>query len=484
MKRITLLLIAALFAWACREAQDTRYFAPDVEFGEAEYATTAENGAVDVLLRFSRPAPVAFRIGLNFSGSLQEGLQFQAPHSLDIAAGATEAKVHIDLVNDEIWDEASWIGIAIAPGSRYTVNPDGNCTARVNVTKEIILPTLRLVSPENPVETNPFRAETLRFEIVADRAPKADVPLTMDFGGLVPGAGCEGPDEIVLPAGKDKVAFELSVPFLDESGCDRHTTLSLVQQKGVYIVASEAGSVDIHLSDPVVDFSPLWGVAALNNGTGYQIRQAIQGPDGVWTGNTAADYYISSEGSNYLRNFRNMYESSWNCLANTAGGNALRLTEFFPNYAYPAEIEILDYGAGSNTRHFSPCDSLMRFVLDPGETKKGDIVLPKPRTFIARTGVYAQWQEDLPGGKAWHLDSKATGGNLAASTHPALTGQLVVKLMRLEGRFDLGDRSQPLLFTAWFQCDSPDFMDGVDPAKFTVTPEDGLWKVSYKLWPR
>ena len=111
--------------------------------------------------------------------------------------------------------------------------------------------------------------------------------------------------------------------------------LSLVQQKGVYAVAEEGGSVDIHLYDPVVDFSPLWKTAALNNGTGYQLRQAIKTPEGEWSGNLAADLYVSSVGSNYLRNFRNMFDSSWSCRANSPGGNVLRLTEIFPKYGSP-----------------------------------------------------------------------------------------------------------------------------------------------------
>jgi hypothetical protein len=59
-----------------------------------------------------------------------------------------------------------------------------------------------------------------------------------------------------------------------------------------------------------------------------------------------------------------------------------------------------------------------------------------------------------------------------------------VVLEKLEGRFDLSDTNNALLFTAWFSCDSPYFMDGVDFETLGAIKEDGLWKVSYKLWPR
>jgi hypothetical protein len=213
---------------SCREAQDTRYFGPEIEFAEEAYAATAESGGADVALRFSRPAPAAFKLGLNFAGSLQEDVQFQvASHTLDIAAGATEAQFHIDLVNDEIWDEASWIDISIAPGDRYTVNPNGKCAARVNVTKSVILSTLRFAAAE-PVVTNPYRAETLHIEVTADRPPKADLPVVLDLGGLVPGTDCliDGGTAagFTFPAGADKAAFDLAILFKDESGCDRPWT--------------------------------------------------------------------------------------------------------------------------------------------------------------------------------------------------------------------------------------------------------------------
>ena len=256
--------------------------------------------------------------------------------------------------------------------------------------------------------------------------------------------------------------------------------VTLVPVKGKYAVGG-GGAVEIRLFDPVVDFSPLWQTAALNNGEGYQLRQAIKTPSGEWNGNLAADITVSSEGSNYLKNLRNMYSSTWACMANSPGANVLRLTEFLPDLLYPNDIIILDYGNSSNTRTFAPVDSLFRFVLDKGSTTEGDILLDSPRTFKAFTGPRAEWDGGTP--KAWIKDSQATKGDLFASTSPILTGRVEVTLVRLEGRFNLADATAPLLFTAWFRSDAPEFMRGVDTG-LAVTQEDGLWKVNYKLWPR
>ena len=132
----------------------------------------------------------------------------------------------------------------------------------------------------------------------------------------------------------------------------------------------------------------------------------------------------------------------------------------------------------------------MRFVLDPGETKKGSIHLDSPRTFVALIGSYAAWQDKSSGENAWVKDSRATKGDIFASTHPAITGRISVTLERLEGRFDLTDLTQPILVTAWLRSDSDMFMkadeaNGKTPATtYAVSQEDGLWKVDYKIWPR
>jgi hypothetical protein len=88
------------------------------------------------------------------------------------------------------------------------------------------------------------------------------------------------------------------------------------------------------------------------------------------------------------------------------------------------------------------------------------------------------------------MDSRATGGDIDASTHTALTGAISVTLVKLEGTFDFSNSSEPVLVTAWFESDSESFMkadsvNGKDPAStLGLTKEGGAWKVEYKLWPR
>ena len=495
MRRYIIFLAVLLSVSACRQAQDTRYFAPAVEFGSGQYAVSAGEGGLDVDIHLSRPATQALNIGLNIESSLEEGLQYQiASSTVAIAAGQQEASVHIGLVDDEIWVESAWIELILKPGERYTLDP-AKSVARVDITKVINMPIFRLIPPEDVVVTNPYLAETIGFQLEGDRDTDRNLEVELSFGDLVYGtdyriAGSDGP-VFTYPAGARSHVFEVEILKKDESGYDREAVLAVIPQRGKYSVDPDHGSVPVRLSDPVVDFKPLWRTAAANGGKGYQMRQAFLGADGTWIGNTTADMWVSSEGSNYLRTFRNMYDHpSFSCRANASVSQMFCLSDLFPNYVYPNATAILDYGNDQGHREFSPADSLMRFVLDPGETKKGSIHLDSPRTFVALIGSYAAWQDKSSGENAWVKDSRANKGDIFASTHPAITGRISVTLERLEGRFDLTDLTQPILVTAWLRSDSDQFMkadeaNGKTPATtYAVSQEDGLWKVDYKIWPR
>ena len=257
MRRSIILLTALLAAAACRQAEDTRYFAPAVQFGSDRYAVSAGDGGLDIDLHLSRPASQALHIGLNVSSSLEEGVQYRvASRTVDIAPGQQDATVHVDLLDDEIWVESAWIDLLLKPGERYTLDPEKNCSTRVDVSKAISIPIFRLVAPDEKVETNPYLAETLRFQLEADRATSADLEVVIGFGDLELGkdyrsAGSETAG-FIYPAGARSQTFEVEILKKDLSGYDREALLAVVPQKGSYSVDPDKASVPVHLSDPVV----------------------------------------------------------------------------------------------------------------------------------------------------------------------------------------------------------------------------------------
>ena len=483
MRRSFILLTALLAAAACRQAEDTRYFAPAVEFGSDRYAVGAGDGGVDIDLHLSRPATQAFSIGLNVSSSLEEGVQYRvASRSVDIAAGQQDATVRVDLVDDQIWVESSWIEVLLKPGERYTVDPAKKSTARVDISKTILMPIFRLVGPEDPVVTNPFLAETLSFRLEADRDAVTDLPVELSFGDFEYGkdyriVGSDVPG-FTFPAGARSYAFQVEILKKDRSGYDHQAALSIVPSQGKYTADPEQGSVTVRLYDPVVPLKPLWRTPALNDGAGYRWNQAIKTPSGDWEGNTTVDMWVSEEGSNYVGNRRSLWtHTSFSCPATASPSHVFRLTDLCPNLRYPAEVAIVDYGANESYRSFFPCDSLFRFVPDsPDNLNQGTLVMPSPRKIYAYIGDRVAW------GDVWKDDARKTGGDMAASTDPAVLGKVYVTLEKLEGTYDLDERV--LFVTAWFSSEDARFMQDVDLTRWAIAQEDGFWKVEYKLWPR
>ena len=489
-KNFFILIASALFFVSCRQEADSRYFAPAVEFASGQYELNLERQtSLEVEAVLSRPAAVAMEVRLVFGGTLREGVHYTASaQSVRFNAGASRARLTLNLLPDTIMDAESSITLAFVPGRDFTVSLERPYKTSVQVTKVFHTPILKLLSAQKAVTANPFLAEEIPMTLESHIPVQNDLTVHLASTGLVLGQdlyvkGAEAA-MLVLPAGRQKLDFTLQIAFKDESGYAGQGTLSLAPGEG-YEVSGSSGALSVTLGDPVVDFKSLLKTAALNGGTGYQIRQGMLLRSGEYDGNTTVDLGLSSPGSNYLRNFRNMYRHpGFSCMANAATSQLLRMSELFPGCLYPAPTAILDYGNDQSHRQFTPADSVFRFVPEPAQPLKGVIRLHKPRTFLARIGTYAQWQADVTGGKAWVVDSRANNGDISASTHPALTGTLSLTLEKVEGTYDFTGSSASIFLTAWWSSPSEQFMQGFDTEKFDVSQENGLWKVQYKLWPR
>lgn len=490
MRKIAYIItaLASLLLFSCRQQEDTRVFSPTVEFEGTEYTAAAEGSGLDIKLSLSKPASLDFTIGLSLSGDLEEGRQFfTESHELQVRKGDSSVSTRITFAEDEIWNDESEIKITLMPGLRYTVDPAGKCVASVKVTKALTIPVISIVCLDERTVTNPFLAETFHFSLESKMAPREDIMVKIKFGGYEAGKDflVNGSSDCLVPlaVGQMSTEFDLSIVRMDKSGIDETVVVGVEPVSGVYI-AAEGSPCEIRLSDPLVDFQYLKKTAALNGGEGHQIRQAIKSADGSWTGNTALDCIESSTGSNYIRSLRNIFRTQWLCNAVSPGSNALRISDFFPELAYPNEYTIADYSANSSGRQFSACDSLFRFVLDYDSTTQGTLTTAAPRTFHCYTAKRAAWEEGENPYKAWQQDSKQTGGIIDASTSPVLEEKITVVLEKLEGRFDLKNSSETMLFTAWLRSDDPRFMRGVDLETIGAVKDGDCWKVEYKLWPR
>ena len=492
MKKILLIFLFALFLLpSCKQEQDLRYIAPLAEFAAGQYAVDLEKTpSLDVEILLSRPVQEALTMEVNFFGTLEEGTQFSVPsHTVNVPAGASGANLHIDFTPDDIWTDEATLGLMLAPGTRYALSPEKNSETLIAVTKEVKGQILKLTASESSLEVNPYFPKSLTLTIEAAQVQNTDLVADLGFGGLIVGQDIliDGGTvtQITIPAGSLTASFQADIAARDQSGYESTGKISLLPKRGSYMIRAKESSLPIHIADPVVDFSKLLRTAALQSGEGYQVRQAFKTKENTWDGTTTVDLGVSSTGSNYLRNYRNMYNHpSFNCMANSATSQLLRMSDLFPNYLYPNPMAILDYGNDQGHREFTPADSVFRFVPLPDNPLKGSILLAKPRTFQAYIGSYEQWQDKSSGTNAWVLDSRATGGDISASTHPAITGTITLTLEKVEGTYDFTNRDEPVVLSAWFSSPSEQFMAGFDTEKYDVVQEGNCWKLTYKLWPR
>lgn len=489
-KYLLIFLFAIFFLPSCKQETDLRYIAPQVEFAAGQYDLDLEKGTyVDVFVELSRPASKALEMNLIFGGTLQEGVHYSASSDKVLfTVGASSAKIRLTMRPDAIMDAESTIDIMFEPGDYYAISPNLRYKTVVRVQKAFDKPILKLVSSENTVLSNPFLQETIPMAIESHIPVRSDLSVGLTTTGLALGADLlingTTTAELVIPAGQTRVEFNLRIAFKDQSGYAKDGRLSLSPGAG-YQISGSSGSLTIQLSDPVVDFSKLLKTAALQSGAGYQVRQAFKTRENAWDGSTTVDLGVSSTGSNYLRNYRNMYNHpSFSCMANSATSQLLRMSELFPNYLYPNPTAILDYGNDQGHREFSPADSVFRFVPLPDNPQKGTVLLKNPRSFLAYIGSYADWQDKSSGENAWIRDSRATNGMISASTHPAITGSITLVLEKVEGTYDFSNSNEPVVLSAWFSSPSDQLMAGFDKEKYAVEQENGLWKVQYKLWPR
>lgn len=487
--------VLALLSAACRPVEDLRYAAPCVSFERADYTVAAESGGADLFLVLDRPAKSELSVRLSVESTLEEGTQYTLPPlPLTIAAGSDRAPIHLSLNGEAILALESEITLSLQTGIDYGVDPYGAFRTCVRVTKEWSGPVLRFVAPTDKVTVQAFLTGSVACTVAVSEVQDTAMNFALSFGELVEGVDFTLNGDCVLPPGSSQTSFVLNVLRHDQGGLDRTDPIALVPQPGSYAVAAVGGDFSLRLVDPVPDFRKLLRTPALQNGSGFQVRQAIrtpagaESPEGGWDGNTTVDLGPSAEGSPYLRNYRNMYNHpSFVCMANSATSQWLRMSDLFPNRIYPSPVAILDYGNDQGHRQFSPADSVLRFCPNPDAPETGTVVLTRPRSFTAFVGSYADWQDRSAGNLAWVLDSRANGGDIFASTHPAITGTLSVTVERIEGTYDFNDADGMVRLSVWMRSSSDQFLMDGDAllTRYAIEQvEPGLWKLQYKLWPR
>lgn len=481
-----LLFVAIItIAFSCDKDSDNRVKLPIVSFESSQITINTDSGKYDLKLRLSTAASSNFSVKVDLSGTAVENEHFTvASKEITVAQGATEAIYPITILNDNIWDNNLTIKVTIAPSTSYVVDPQLSSQIEIKMTKEIVLPVISF-SDNTTIHTNPFNAEELTFTISSSEILKSntefiiesdsDLKIGDDF--LING---ESTNRVTIEKDSNSKEFKLAIKKKDIGGFNKDLKLNIVPvDPKRATISQDKGSVTIEVIDPLVDLSPMLRTSALLGGAGFQIYQQVKGTDGSWIGRVTLNSSSNTEKRNYLQTHKNMtFFAAFDCNGNTAGGDVLRLADMlsFEN----SDTVIADYGAGKTSRFFSPTDSLLRFVAEGKNIQKGVVTSPKQK-FTANLILKADWETGTNTNKQWHIDSKATGGDITKSTVPTFH-TMEIWLEKLEGTYDFTGDAE-IIFTAWFKSSSPYFMR-IMPANLDVKKDGDMYKVTYRYYPR
>ncbi|MDX9846234.1 MAG: hypothetical protein RBT74_04550 [Tenuifilaceae bacterium] len=482
------LLFAALFINSSCQKDEVEATPPVVSFETSQIAVnTDDNDFYNVKLRLSSPAHKDIAVKIDVSGTAVENEHFSLPaKEIPLVKGDTEGVLPITILNENIWDEELTIEVLIAPGTDYSIDPQLTNKIIVKLTKEIVLPEIGFASTAS-IQTNPFKAETIKIGLVANEVLTYDISLAVDFDGEL----TLGEDFLLNGAAENTITFaqgtstheiEITIAKVDEAGFNKNIglTLTAADPKKVAI-PQETNAMSLELVDPVVDLSAMLKTVALLGGEGYQIYQQIMDVNSLWNGKVLVNASVNPNNSNYLKSHRNLYfYDAFDCYGNTIGGDVLRLADML-RFA-TTDTTIADYGVGRTSRFFSPTDSLFRFVAESKDvTAKGSVTAPRQK-FTAKLILKEDWETGVNTEKQWHVDSKATGGVIENSTVPTFH-TVEVWLEKLEGTYDFTAVEPEIVFEAWYSSTSEFFMRSY-PEELDIVKDGDFYKVTYRLYPR
>ncbi len=481
-------LIVLLFgAISCEVDDYGKTSIPSVSFQSESISVNTDLGYYDVVVTLSEPARQELVVKLQLSGNAIENEHYTIPEKqVVIAKGQTSGEVRITILNENIWDENLELKINLAPSVDYVIIPEMISATTIKFTKEIILPIISFDVTDTPESTNPFYGEEITFKLNIDQPLTADREVVLDIESeMILGKDFLVNDgtsnKLIIPKDATSHTFNIKINKKDDAGFDKDLKITLIPTDPKFIaVSNETGAFTLKVVDPIVDISPILLKEAISGNLGFQIYQSIKGTDGSWVGRIVVNSSKNNEKKNYLKTHRNqIFISAFDCMSNTAGGDALCLSNML-NFATNDTV-IADYGASSTIRYFSPSDSLIRFVASKETTLKGTLATVN-QNFSANIILKPDWETGVNGQKPWHLDSKATGGDITKSTYPTLA-TVVIELVKIEGTYDFTLEEPELIFTAWYKSSSPYFMKNM-PETLAIEKDGDMYKIGYRLYPR
>jgi hypothetical protein len=449
-KTVLSVLMMAIFSFAfiaCEKDEDVDPPVIAFENGTAEIAENATS-ALQVKILADKSVGVDYVITYTVSGTAVEGVNYEAlsPQSVTMTAGETETVIFVTPINETTIGDDETLILTLQPGEDYTVAAESN---KIDIT---ILDNKFPPSDAPEVSfttesflTNPYLEEELEITMGISQAVGTEllIGIALDNAGLLAGTDyeIEGLNEnmqLVLPANETSASFTVKLKNSHEPGVDKTMQFSFSDPLVTdYAIHSSANSVDINITDPVVDMSAWFNVDTEFNfffasGTelayrtdlpAYRLRRYYWNSEtndwAILTGQH--HFYFADNDHNQWKDVINIYhkqigwpgvnvdiQTRWEI---NGGIDLFGLNRFFSNLA-----------SYMRTYISSEDNGWIRFVTTDASAVEGMIVIPAQTIPVYKIKEGFDWNAGLRDDnnnlyRPWYEDSNQTQGKLWESNN-------------------------------------------------------------------
>ncbi|TCN64752.1 hypothetical protein [Acetobacteroides hydrogenigenes] len=499
-----LLLTFAVLAIGCKKEDDDPT-TPTVSFEQSSLQVYEnQSGEIRVKVNLSEPTQKQVQIPIEVTGTAVAGTNYQIGDTqfVTIDAGALLGEVILQ-PKISTTSEDYTLTITLKQAAGFIVDPTKNTftltildSQKSNLTKVSFANT-------NEVITNPLLAEAIEVKVALTELSTKDIVVPITITGATEGVDftTEGLESgsIRIPANALEASFKVKIKSADIVA-EKAVDISISGDTPNYIVDKTKNAAKITLINPEVNFGSSFFTDAnlfkfffLSNGTStqYDAKTAYNMKGYRWNGTTSA--FATASGQPYInkhKTIRNAWDvevhnwfkkQGWSTSITIPElerweiqtGDLLNIASCFPaNY-------LAEYA--KTTAMIGNGNCFLKFIPTQKDGLKGVVTIPTQDLTVYKAKPEFKWFEytvvSTKNVYNWYADSRATNGNLAASTN---VEPVTIKVENAVGTYDLTTTPATIQIDVTLSSADTNFA----PADATVySKADGKYTIRYKFTP-
>lgn len=499
-----LLLTFAVLAIGCKKEDDDPT-TPTVSFEQSSLQVYEnQGGEIRVKVNLSEPTQKQLQIPIELTGTAVAGTNYIIGDATNVTvdAGALFGEIILQPKISTTSDDYN-LTITLKQAAGFIVDPTKNAVSvtimdsqKSNLTKVSFVNT-------NEILTNPLLAETIDVKVALTEASSKDIVVPLSFNGAVEGTDftTEGLENgsIRIPANALEATFKVKVKSADIS-LEKILEINFVGDSQEYIVDNTRKTATVTMINPEVNFGTsffsdvnLFKFFLLSNGTStqYDAKTAYNIKAYRWNGTTSL--FAIAGGQPYINKHKTI-RNAWDVEVH----NWFKKQGWSTSITIP-ELERWEIQAGDllNIASCFPADYLaeytkttamigngncfLKFIPTQKDGLKGVVTIPTQDLTVYKAKPEFKWFEytvvSTKNVYNWYADSRATGGNITASTN---VEPVIIKVENAVGTYDLTTTPATIQFDVTLSSTDTNFA----PADATVySKADGKYTIRYKFIP-